>query len=91
LIVGHAGDGNFHCVVLVMMADGEEVARARGFTERLVERALIMEGTCTGEHAIGQGKKHFLEAEHGPIAIEAMRALKHALDPSGIMNPGKIF
>lgn len=90
-IVGHAGDGNFHCTVLVMMDDKEEVARARGFTERLAERALMMEGTCTGEHAIGQGKKHFLEAEHGAIAVDAMRAIKCALDPGGIMNPGKIF
>jgi D-lactate dehydrogenase (cytochrome) len=89
-IVGHAGDGNFHASVLVMMEDADEVARARAFIERIAERALAMEGTCTGEHGIGQGKKHFLETEHGSSAIEAMRAIKNALDPNGIMNPGKI-
>ena len=89
-IVGHAGDGNFHCVVLVMMDDAEEVARARAFIDRIVERALLMDGTCTGEHAIGQGKMRFLEPEHGWAAVEAMRAIKLALDPDGIMNPGKI-
>ena len=73
-----------------MMDDAEEVARARAFTERLVERALLMDGTCTGEHGIGQGKMRFLEAEHGPAAIDAMRAIKLAFDPDGIMNPGKI-
>jgi D-lactate dehydrogenase (cytochrome) len=89
-IVGHAGDGNFHCVVLIMMDDAEEVARAEAFLDRLVERALAVEGTCTGEHGVGQGKKRFLEAEHGRPAMEAMRAIKRALDPGGIMNPGKI-
>ena len=89
-IVGHAGDGNFHCCVLVMMDDADEVARARAFVDRLVERALAMEGTCTGEHGIGQGKKQFLEEEHGRVAVEAMRSIKRALDPHGIMNPGKI-
>jgi D-lactate dehydrogenase (cytochrome) len=89
-IVGHAGDGNFHALVTVMMEDADEVARAQAFIERVAERALAMEGTCTGEHGIGQGKKRFLEAEHGSGAIEAMRAIKNALDPNGIMNPGKI-
>jgi D-lactate dehydrogenase (cytochrome) len=89
-IVGHLGDGNFHACVLVMMDDAGEVARARGFIERLAERALAMEGTCTGEHGIGEGKKHFLVPEHGQPAVEAMRAIKRALDPAGIMNPGKI-
>ena len=90
-IVGHAGDGNFHCCVLVMMDDVDEVARAKAFVDRLVERALAMEGTCTGEHGIGQGKKQFLEEEHGRVAVEAMRSIKLALDPHGIMNPGKII
>ena len=89
-IVGHVGDGNFHCVALVMMDDAEEVERATAFIDRLVERALAMEGTCTGEHGVGQGKKRFLEPEHGSVAVEAMRAIKHAFDPDGIMNPGKI-
>jgi D-lactate dehydrogenase (cytochrome) len=89
-IVGHLGDGNFHACVLVMMEDAEEVARAKAFIERLAERALAMEGTCTGEHGIGEGKKHFLIPEHGRAAVDTMRALKHALDPASIMNPGKI-
>jgi len=89
-LVGHVGDGNFHTAVLVMMEDGQEVARAKAFSDRLAERALAMEGTCTGEHGIGQGKKHFLVPEHGSAAVNAMRAIKRALDPDGIMNPGKI-
>ena len=89
-IVGHVGDGNFHASVLVMMDDAEEVTRAKAFIERVAERALAMEGTCTGEHGIGQGKKHLLEAEHGSCAVDAMRSIKNALDPDGIMNPGKI-
>jgi len=89
-ILGHVGDGNFHAFVLVMMDDADEVARAKAFIERVAERALAMEGTCTGEHGIGEGKKHFLVPEHGSAAVEIMRAIKHAIDPNGIMNPGKI-
>ena len=89
-IVGHVGDGNFHASVLVLMEDADEVARAKAFIERVAERALAMDGTCTGEHGIGEGKKHLLVSEHGEAAIEAMRAIKLALDPRGIMNPGKI-
>jgi D-lactate dehydrogenase (cytochrome) len=89
-ILGHVGDGNFHLTLLVDMDDRDEVARADGLCERLVERALAMEGTCTGEHGVGQGKMKYLAAEHGEAALGAMRALKRALDPDGIMNPGKI-
>ena len=89
-ILGHVGDGNFHLTLLVDMDDRDEVARAAGLCERLVERALAMEGTCTGEHGVGQGKMKYLAAEHGEAALGAMRALKRALDPDGIMNPGKI-
>jgi D-lactate dehydrogenase (cytochrome) len=89
-IVGHVGDGNFHAAVILMMDDPREVAAAKAFIERVAERALAMEGTCTGEHGIGQGKKHFMESEHGAAAIGAMRAIKRALDPDNIMNPGKI-
>jgi len=71
-------------------ADRDEVARAEGLCQRLVERALAMEGTCTGEHGVGQGKMKYLAPEHGEPALAAMRALKRALDPQGIMNPGKI-
>jgi D-lactate dehydrogenase (cytochrome) len=89
-IVGHVGDGNFHASLFVMMDDPDEVARAKAFIDRVAVRALAMEGTCTGEHGIGQGKKHYLEPEHGTAAVDAMRAIKCALDPTGIMNPGKI-
>ena len=88
-IVGHVGDGNFHVSPLIDMDDPAEVAAAKAFSERLVERALAMEGTCTGEHGIGQGKMEYLKAEHGE-ALGVMRAIKHALDPQDLMNPGKI-
>jgi D-lactate dehydrogenase (cytochrome) len=90
-IVGHVGDGNFHLTLLVDMADGDEVCRAEGLLERLVERALAMEGTCTGEHGVGQGKMKYLGPEHGEATLAAMRAVKAALDPQNIMNPGKII
>jgi D-lactate dehydrogenase (cytochrome) len=89
-IVGHVGDGNFHLTLLVDMADADELARAKALSGRLVERALAMEGTCTGEHGVGQGKMQYLLAEHGAEALAAMRAIKRALDPLDIMNPGKI-
>jgi D-lactate dehydrogenase (cytochrome) len=90
-IVGHVGDGNFHVGILVDMNDDDEVTRVRAFLERLTERALAMDGTCTGEHGIGQGKMKYLLSEHGAPALDAMRAIKTALDPLHIMNPGKIF
>jgi len=89
-IVGHVGDGNFHASVLVMMEDPDEVARATALIDRIAERALAMEGTCTGEHGIGEGKRHLLVPEHGEATVGAMRAIKLALDPKGIMNPGNI-
>lgn len=89
-IVGHVGDGNFHTVVLVDPDDGAEIQRAEALNRRIVERALAMGGTCTGEHGIGFGKQDFLVAEHGRDAVDAMRALKRALDPDGLLNPGKI-
>ena len=89
-IVGHVGDGNFHLSMMVNLEDAEEVTRTHAFLERLTQRALAMDGTCTGEHGIGQGKMKYLLAEHGEPALDAMRAIKHALDPLDIMNPGKI-
>jgi D-lactate dehydrogenase (cytochrome) len=88
-IFGHVGDGNFHCVVLVDTDDPDDVARARAFSRRLVDRALAMEGTCTGEHGIGLGKQQYLEAELGE-AVDLMREIKTLLDPEGILNPGKV-
>ncbi len=89
-IVGHVGDGNFHCQPLVDMDNPAEVKAAEAFMERLVERALAMEGTSTGEHGVGQGKMKYLGAEYGAAALDVMRAVKRALDPQDIMNPGKI-
>jgi D-lactate dehydrogenase (cytochrome) len=89
-IVGHVGDGNFHVGLMVDLEDEQEVGRVQGFLKRLVERALAMDGTCTGEHGVGQGKMKYLAAEHGEPALDAMRAIKRALDPLDIMNPGKI-
>jgi D-lactate dehydrogenase (cytochrome) len=89
-IAGHVGDGNFHTMPLVFMDDPDEVARAEAFMHRLVERAIAMEGTCTGEHGIGQGKMKYLAAEHGAPALDMMRLLKRSIDPHNIMNPGKI-
>jgi D-lactate dehydrogenase (cytochrome) len=89
-IVGHVGDGNFHVLPLVDMDNEDEVKAAKLFVERLVQRALDMEGTCTGEHGVGQGKMKYLEREHGAEALSLMRALKLAIDPQNLMNPGKI-
>ncbi len=88
-IVGHAGDGNFHLSVLVDTNDPAEMRASEELVARLAERAIAMDGTCTGEHGIGQGKMHFLEEEVGS-ALDVMRAIKKAIDPLGIMNPGKI-
>ncbi len=89
-IIGHVGDGNFHLTLLVDLSDTDEVDRAQKLCERLAERAIAMDGTCTGEHGIGQGKMKYLKGELGEPALAAMRAIKQALDPQGIMNPGKI-
>ncbi|MGE5146593.1 MAG: FAD-binding oxidoreductase [Candidatus Eiseniibacteriota bacterium] len=89
-VVGHVGDGNFHMVFMVDIDDKEELARAKACNERLVQRAIAMGGTCTGEHGIGAGKMEFLVAEHGE-AVSVMRAIKKALDPENLMNPGKIL
>jgi D-lactate dehydrogenase (cytochrome) len=89
-IVGHVGDGNFHLSLLIDPDDTDEVNRAKGLSQRLVERALAMDGTCTGEHGVGQGKMKYLLAEHGPAALAVMASIKRALDPQNIMNPGKI-
>jgi D-lactate dehydrogenase (cytochrome) len=88
-LVGHVGDGNFHLVFLVDPDNEAEIAAAAAANDRLVMRALAMDGTCSGEHGVGYGKMPFLAAEHGE-ALEVMRAVKRALDPDQIMNPGKI-
>lgn len=88
--VGHVGDGNFHSALLVDPANPEEIKHAKVVSDRLVELALSMGGTCTGEHGIGLGKREFLAEEAGE-GVEVMRTIKHALDPQNIMNPGKII
>jgi D-lactate dehydrogenase (cytochrome) len=88
-LAGHVGDGNFHLIFMIDPQKPEEIAEASRLNDRMVARALAMEGTCTGEHGIGYGKMDFLLAEHGP-AVDVMRNIKQALDPDGIMNPGKI-
>lgn len=90
-IVGHVGDGNFHCILLVDPDDAEEQRRVKAFAENLGRRALALGGTCTGEHGIGLGKRQLLQEEVGPVGVETMRQLKNTLDPRGLMNPGKVL
>jgi len=89
-LVGHAGDGNFHLIIMLDPADEAEFATIARLSERLVERALKFGGTCSGEHGVGLGKLKYLEAEHG-AALDVMRAIKRAIDPGNLMNPGKLI
>ena len=89
-LVGHAGDGNFHLILMLDPEDAAEVARVSAFSQRLVERALRMGGTCSGEHGVGLGKMKYLKAEHGE-ALDVMRAIKRTLDSRDLMNPGKML
>jgi D-lactate dehydrogenase (cytochrome) len=90
-LLGHVGDGNFHMLLLVHPDDREMAERASGFAQRLAERAIAMDGTCTGEHGIGLGKRKYMAPEHGEAALDIMRAIKRAIDPANLMNPGKIL
>jgi D-lactate dehydrogenase (cytochrome) len=90
-IVGHVGDGNFHLAYLVKDGDAAERATAEALSQRMVQRAIALGGTCTGEHGIGLHKIGFLVEEAGEGAVAMMRTLKRALDPKNILNPGKIF
>ena len=90
-LVGHVGDGNFHVQPLVRMDDPAEIALVRDFIGRMVKRAIAMQGTCTGEHGVGQEKRRYLELEHGIEALELMRSIKSAIDPDNLMNPGKML
>ncbi len=90
-IVGHVGDGNFHVIFVLDPNNPAEQAEAERLNERLVQRALDMDGTCTGEHGIGLGKQTWLVRELGEDGVDMMRAIKHALDPQNLFNPGKIF
>lgn len=91
-IFGHLGDGNFHVVLLVHPDDEPAyIGRVEAFNDRLVQRALDMGGTCTGEHGVGYAKSGWLEVEHGVEAMEVMKSLKAAMDPLSRLNPGKVF
>lgn len=90
IILGHVGDGNFHLLILPDADKPEQIAEAEAINHKLVEIALSMEGTCTGEHGIGMGKIDFLQQEH-PTGLIVMKQIKQSLDPQGILNPGKIF
>jgi D-lactate dehydrogenase (cytochrome) len=89
-LMGHVGDGNFHLVIPLDPNSPDELAEVTALNERLVHRAQAMGGTCTGEHGVGLGKMDHLPAEHGD-ALDVMRAIKHALDPHNLMNPGKLL
>ncbi|MGE0022676.1 MAG: FAD-binding oxidoreductase [Hyphomicrobium sp.] len=90
-VVGHVGDGNFHMIPVFDAGDPAEAKRVRALLDRLVARALALGGTCTGEHGVGQGKAAHVSAELGAPAVEVMRAIKDALDPMGLLNPGKML
>lgn len=90
-IVGHVGDGNFHCLILFPDNDQAALEKAWALDREIVAQGLALGGTCSGEHGIGLGKREFLEQEHGDGALSVMRALKTTLDPKGILNPGKMF
>ena len=90
-MVGHVGDGNFHMLFLIDPNSEEDHAEAERLNERLMHRALSMGGTITGEHGIGMGKQKYMNAQHGPGALAVMRAIKQAIDPDNLMNPGKML
>ena len=91
MILGHVGDGNFHCLILVDIEDADELERAEALNRQIVELGLRLGGTCTGEHGIGLHKRAFLRQETGDEAVGLMARIKQALDPDNILNPGKII
>jgi D-lactate dehydrogenase (cytochrome) len=90
-IVGHVGDGNFHVSPLVDMTDPADIEKAEAFASRLVRRALAMDGTCTGEHGVGQKKIKYMEEEYPATTLDLMRRIKQAFDPENLLNPGKVL
>ncbi|NXT62983.1 LDHD protein, partial [Chaetops frenatus] len=90
-MVGHVGDGNFHCLLIFNSQDPEEAQRVHAFTQRLGRRALAAGGTCTGEHGVGLGKRALLQEELGQEGLDTLRSIKAALDPHNLMNPGKVL
>ncbi|KAJ3321647.1 hypothetical protein HDU93_003373, partial [Gonapodya sp. JEL0774] len=90
-IVAHVGDGNFHCDVPLKKGDPHELAKAKSFSEKIARLAVEMEGSVTGEHGIGVGKRQYLDMELGAEAVEVMREVKRTFDPNGIMNPDHLI
>uniref|UniRef100_A0A8C8RFW8 Probable D-lactate dehydrogenase, mitochondrial n=1 Tax=Pelusios castaneus TaxID=367368 RepID=A0A8C8RFW8_9SAUR len=90
-IVGHVGDGNFHCILVHDPTDPAESQRIQEFATRLARRALALDGTCTGEHGIGLGKRHLLREEVGELGMALMQQIKTVMDPKTLMNPGKVL
>lgn len=88
-IVGHVGDGNFHAQLL--FRDDEEYKKVREVVDRMVHRAIALDGTCTGEHGVGVGKKKYLVEELGEGTVELMKTIKRTIDPLGLFNPGKLY
>lgn len=89
-VFGHAGDGNLHVVMAGDPSNDDEWGRLEAINNAIVEKAIEMGGTCTGEHGVGIGKRKFMELEHGE-SYQLMKEIKHLIDPKGLMNPGKIF
>jgi len=89
-LLGHLGDGNFHVLMLVDPEDAAELRLASEVNSRIVQRAIEMDGTCTGEHGVGIGKREYLISEHG-AGLGVMKQIKQALDPFNLMNPGKVL
>jgi len=88
---GHAGDGNFHCILPIRDDDTEEyISRLHSVNENLIHRAIEAGGTCTGEHGVGYGKMKYLRRQYGDGAVHMMKLIKRSLDPKNIMNPGKV-
>jgi D-lactate dehydrogenase (cytochrome) len=90
-ILGHVGDGNFHVFFIMRPDDGDSMAKARAINEAMIDHALSVGGTCTGEHGIGIGKRYAMVREHGIESVAVMRRIKQALDPHGLLNPSKVF
>ncbi|CAB9498511.1 D-lactate dehydrogenase [cytochrome] 1, mitochondrial [Seminavis robusta] len=92
-IFGHAGDGNFHTILPIFVQDEnpDYLERVHAVNDRLIQRTLAVGGTCTGEHGVGYGKSHYLAQQYGTGAVDMMRAIKQAVDPHNLMNPGKVI
>lgn len=90
-IVGHVGDGNFHTFISLDTNNPEEMKNYYEYTKKLVKHSLSLNGTCTGEHGIGLGKKKYMLDQFGPDALAAMKLIKNTLDPNNILNPGKVL